>query len=102
MKKKNKPIPAQNPINVDALLAPYENAALRRELLATQMRLMESERNLHAQKKAAQKEKDEIMGFVCVVAGLVILAGCALSSAPWTAVFIALGLVAIMRKVGWL
>lgn len=100
--KKNKPIPETTPIDVDALLAPYEIAALRRELLATQLRLMESERKRTEQKKDAQRKLDGIMGFVGVTAGLVVLASCALSSAPWTAVFIALGVVAVMRKAGWI
>lgn len=89
-------------IDVDKLMAPYERQWLERELDETRAKLIESERKRTEEKKAAQKERDEIMGFVGLVAGLVILAGCALSSAPWTALFIFLGIVAIMRKVGWL
>lgn len=89
-------------IDVDKLMAPYERRWLERELDETRAKLIESERKRTEEKKAAQKERDEIMGFVGLTAGLVVLAGCALSSAPWTALFILLGLVAIMKKVGWI
>ena len=100
--KNKKKMPQEARIDVEGILAISENETLKRELLDVHMRLLESERKRNAQKKAAQKEKDEIMGFVGVTAGLVVLAASLVSSAPWTAVFIGLGVVACMKKVGWL
>lgn len=98
-KKKTAYVPQ---VDVDKLMAPYEKRWLEQELDRTRLLLLASERKRSEERKAAQREKDGIMGFVGVTALLVVLAACALSSAPWTAVFIALGLVAIMKKVGWL
>ena len=88
--------------DVEGILAISENETLKRELLHVSALLMESERKRRDQRKAAQKEKDEIMGFVGVTAGLVVLAGAVLSSAAWTSAFICLGIAACMKKVGWL
>ena len=88
--------------DVEGILAISENETLKRELLHVSALLMESERKRREQKKAAQKEKDEIMGFCGCTALLVVMAMCAVSSAPWSAIFIALGILAMMRKVGWL
>ena len=89
-------------VDVDGILAISENETLKRELLHVRALLIESERKRREQKKAAQKEKDEIMGFCGCTALLVVMAMCVVGSAPWTAIFIALGILAMMRKVGWL
>ena len=99
--KRNNPQEVRH-VDVDGILAISENETLKRELLHVSALLMESERKRREQKKAAQKEKDEIMGFVGVTAGLVVLAGAVLSSAAWTSAFICLGIAACMKKVGWL
>lgn len=102
MKNKKKMPSEARHIDVEGILAISENETLKRELIRMSAMLLESERKCRDQKKAAQKEKDEIMGFCGCTALLVVMAMCAVGSAPWTAIFIALGIVAIMKKVGWL
>lgn len=104
MKKQKMPVaPAQtHQVDIDALIAPYEVRCVQRELELTQEKLRCSEKMRIEEKRAAQKEKDGIMGFVGVVALLVVFAMCMLSKEMWTAIFPVLGLVAIMKKVGWI
>lgn len=103
MKKKNKIEKAEKkPVNVEELLMYYENRALKRDLFAANLELMESRRRYAEQKKTARKEMDSFMGFVGLVSLLVVFGCCLTSGAPWTAVFIALGCGAVMRKAGWI
>lgn len=101
MKNKRKTVYVPQ-VEVDKLIAPYERKWLEDELEKTKWMLRESECKRREERKAHRKEKDEIMGFVSCTAGLVVMAMCAVSSAAWTAIFICLGIAAIMRKVGWL
>ena len=101
MKKKNKMI-EKKPVNVEELLMYYENRTLKRDLFATSLELMESRRKCAEQKRSAQREKDNLTGFVGIISLLVVFGCCLTSGAPWTAVFIALGCLAVMKKAGWI
>ena len=101
MKNKRKTVYVPQ-VEVDKLIAPYERKWLEDELEKTKWMLRESECKRREEHKAHRKEKDEIMGFFGCTALLVVFAAAALSSAMWTSIFVGLGLVAMMRKVGWL
>lgn len=72
------------------------------ELAQTQRALVHSEMIRAKEKRAAQDEMDELVGFVSVIALLVIAAVCVLAAPIWTACLPLAGMLAVMRKVGWI
>ena len=106
MSKKNLPAVVQTEEN-EALLFAVLNAraeANRRcaELARMQRALVHSEMRRSEEKRAAQREMDGLVGFVSVIALLVIAAVCVLAAPIWTACLPLAGMLAVMRRVGWL
>ena len=106
MSKKNLPAVVQTEEN-EALFLAALNAkaeANRRgaELARMQRALVHSEMTRANEKRAAQEEMDGLVGFVSVIALLVIAAVCVLAAPIWTACLPLAGMLAVMRKVGWL
>lgn len=104
-KKKNLPAVVQTEEN-EALFFAALNAraeANRRgaELAQTQLALVHSEMLRAKEKRAAQDEMDGLVGFVSVIALLVIAAVCVLAAPIWTAFLPLAGMLAVMRKAGW-
>ena len=105
MSKKKLPAVVQTEEN-EALFLAALNAraeANRRgaELAQTQRALVHSEMFRAEEKRAAQREMDGLVGFVSVIALLVIAAVCVLAAPIWTACLPLAGILAVMRKVGW-
>lgn len=105
-KKKNLPAVVQTEEN-EALFLAALNAraeANRRgaELAQTQRELMQSEITRAKEKRAAQREMDGLVGFVSVIALLIVTAVCVLAAPIWTACLPLAGMLAVMRRVGWL
>ena len=106
MSKKNLPAVVQTEEN-ETLFFAVLNAraeANRRgaELAQTQRALAQSEMTRANEKRAAQEEMDGLVGFVSVIALLVIAAVCVLSAPIWTACLPLAAMLAVMRRVGWL
>lgn len=72
------------------------------ELAQMKRALVHSEMTRAKEKRAAQDEMDGLVGFVSVIALLVIAAVCVLAAPIWTACLPLAGMLAVMRKVGWL
>ena len=72
------------------------------ELAQMQRALVHSEMRRAEEKRAAQREMDGLVGFASVIALLVIAAVCVLAAPIWTACLPLAGMLAVMRKVGWL
>ena len=72
-----------------------ELAQMQRELVHSEMRRAE-------EKRAAQREMDGLVGFVSVIALLIVTAVCILAAPIWTACLPIAGMLAVMLKVGWL
>lgn len=105
-KKKNLPAVVQTEEN-EALFFAALNAraeANRRgaELARMQRALVHSEMTRAKEKRAAQREIDGLVSFVSVISLLVIAAVCILAAPIWTACLPLAGMLAVMRKVGWL
>ena len=102
--------------NLPAVISADENEALffavlnakaeanRRgaELAQMQRALVHSEMRRAEEKRAAQREMDGLVGFVSVIALLIVTAVCVLAAPIWTACLPLAGMLAVMRKVGWL
>lgn len=102
--------------NLPAVISADENEALffaalnaraeanRRgaELAQMQGALVHSEMRRAEEKRAAQREMDGLVGFVGVIALLIVTAVCILAAPIWTACLPMAGMLAVMRKVGWL
>ena len=102
--------------NMPAVISADENEALflaalnakaeanRRGAELAQMRreLMQSEITRAEEKRAAQREMDGLVGFVGVIALLIVTAVCVLAAPIWTAFLPLAGMLAVMRRVGWL
>lgn len=106
MSKKNLPAVVQTEEN-EALFLAALNAkaeANRRGAELAQMKraLVHSEMTRSNEKRAAQEEMDGLVGFVSVIALLVIAAVCVLAAPIWTACLPLAGMLAVMRRVGWL
>lgn len=104
---KNKNLPAVVQTDNEELFLAALNAraeANRRsaELAQTQRALVHSEITRAKEKRAAQDEMDGLVGFVSVIALLVIAAVCVLAAPIWTAALPLAGMLAVMRKAGWL
>ena len=105
-KKKNLPAVVQTEENETLFFAVLNSRAEanRRgaELARMQRALAHSEMRRAEEKRAAQDEMDGLVGFVSVIALLVIAAVCVLAAPIWTACLPMAGMLAVMRKVGWL
>ena len=106
MSKKNLPAVVQTEEN-EALFFAVLNAraeAHRRgaELAQAQLELMQSEITRAEEKRAVREEMDGLVGFVSVIALFVIAAVCVLAAPIWTACLPLAGMLAVMRRVGWL
>lgn len=104
---KNKNLPAVVQADNEELFFAALNAkaeANRRgaELSQARLELRQSEITRAEEKRAAQDEMDGLVGFVSVIALLVITAVCVLAAPIWTACLPLAGMLAVMRKVGWL
>lgn len=104
-KNKNLPAVVQADENESLFLAALNARAEanRRgaELAQMQRELLHSEITRAKEKRAAQDEMDGLVGFVSVIALLVIAAVCILAAPIWTACLPLAGMLAVMRKVGW-
>lgn len=106
MSKKKLPAVVQTEEN-EALFLAALNAraeANRRgaELAQARLEVRQSEITRAKEKRAAQDEMDGLVGFVSVIALLVIAAVCVLAAPIWTACLPLAGMLAVMRKAGWL
>ena len=106
MSKKNLPAVVQADEN-EALFFAALNAraeANRRgaELAQARLALVHSEMLRAEEKRAAREDMDGLVGFVSVISLLVIAAVCVLAAPIWTACLPMAGMLAVMRKVGWL
>lgn len=106
MSKKNLPAVVQTEEN-EALFLAALNAkaeANRRGAELAQMKraLVHSEMTRAEEKRAAQDEMDGLVGFVGMIALFVITAVCVLAAPIWTACLPLAGMLAVMRRVGWL
>ena len=105
---KNKNLPAvvladeNEALFLAALNAKAEANRRGAELAEMQRALVHSEMTRAKEKRAAQDEMDGLVGFVSVIALLVIAAVCVLAAPIWTACLPLAGMLAVMRKVGWL
>ena len=105
MSKKNLPAVVQadnEELFLAALNARAEANRRGAELAETQRALAQSEITRAKEKRAAQREMDGLVGFVSVIALLVIAAVCVLAAPIWTACLPLAGMLAVMRKGGWL
>lgn len=105
-KNKNLPAVVQADEN-EALFLAALNAraeANRRgtELARMQRALVHSEMRRAEEKRAARREMDGLVGFASVIALLIVTAVCVLAAPIWTACLPLAGMLAVMRKVGWL
>lgn len=105
---KNKNLPAvisaeeNEALFLAALNAKAEANRTVAELAQARLEVRQSEITRAKEKRAAQDEMDGLVGFVSVVALLVIAAVCVLAAPIWTACLPLAGMLAVMRKVGWL
>ena len=102
---KNKNLPAViSTEEFEALFLASLNAKAEanRTVAELQRALAHSEMTRAKEKRAAQDEMDGLVGFVSVIALLVIAAVCVLAAPIWTACLPLAGMLAVMRKVGWL
>ena len=104
-KKRNLPAVMQTDEN-EALFFSALNAraeANRRgaELAQMQRELMQSEMIRSEEKRAAREEMDGLVGFVSVISLLIVTAVCVLAAPIWTACLPLAGMLAVMRKAGW-
>ena len=103
---KNKNLPAVVQTDNEELFLAALNAraeANRRGAELAQMKraLVHSEITRAKEKRAAQDEMDGLVGFVSVIALFVITAVCVLAAPIWTAFLPLAGMLAVMRRVGW-
>lgn len=105
-KKRNLPAVVQTEEN-EALFLAALNAraeANRRgaELAQTQLALVHSEMLRSEEKRTARREMDGLVGFVSVIALLIVTGVCVIAAPIWTACLPLAGMLAVMRRVGWL
>lgn len=103
---KNKNLPAVVQADNEELFLAALNAraeANRRgaELAQMQRTLVHSEMRRAEEKRAAQDEMDGLVGFVSVISLLIVTAVCVLAAPIWTACLPLAGMLAVMRKAGW-
>lgn len=105
MSKKNLPAVVQTDneeLFLAALNARAEANRRGAELAQMKRALVHSEMTRAKEKRAARREMDGLVGFVSVIALLVIAAVCVLAAPIWTACLPLAGMLAVMRKVGWI
>ena len=105
MSKKNLPAVVQadnEELFLAALNAKAEANRRGTELAQARLALVHSEMRRAEEKRAAQREMDGMVGFVGVVALLIVTFVCVLAAPIWTACLPLAGMLAVMRKVGWL
>ena len=103
-KKKNLPAVVQadnEELFLAALNARAEANCRGAELAQMQRALAQSEMTRAKEKRAAQREMDGLVGFVSVIALLIVTAVCVLAAPVWTAALPLALMVAVMRKAGW-
>ena len=105
MSKKNLPAVVQadnEELFFAALNAKAEANRRGAELAQARLELRQSEITRAEEKRAAQREMDGLVGFVSVIALLIVTAVCVLAAPIWTAALPLAMMVAVMRKSGWL
>ena len=105
MSKKNLPAVVQadnEELFLAALNARAEANRRGAELALMKRALVHSEMRRAEEKRAAQDEMDGLVGFVSVISLLVIAAVCVFAAPIWTVCLPLAGMLAVMRKVGWL
>ena len=104
-KKKNLPAVVQTEENETlffaALNAKAEANRRGAELAQMQRALVHSEMRRAEEKRAAQREMDGLVGFVSVIALLIVTGVCVIAAPIWTACLPIAAMLAVMRKVGW-
>ena len=104
---KNKNLPAVVQADNEELFLAALNAraeANRRcaELVRMQRALAQSEMTRAKEKRAAREEMDGMVGFVSVIALLIVTGVCVLAAPIWTAFLPLAAMLAVMRKAGWM
>ena len=79
-----------------------ERNRLRRRAEIAERMVSEAKQDAERQRKAHEKEINDIVAFFGTFAGLAIMASCILAAPWWTAIAPAIGTAMIMRKAGWL
>ena len=103
MSKKNLPAVVQAEDNEALFLAALNaKAEANRTVAELQRALVHSEMTRAKEKRAAQDEMDGLVGFVSVIALLIVTAVCILAAPIWTACLPLAGMLAVMRRVGWI
>ena len=105
MSKKNLPAVVQadnEELFLAALNARAEANRRGAELAQMQRALVHSEMRRAEEKRAAQSEMDGLVGFVSMFALLIVTAVCVLAAPIWTACLPLTGMLAVMRKSGWM
>lgn len=100
-KNKNPPAVVQADNEELFLAALNAKAEANRTVAELQRALVRSELLRSEEKRAAQDEMDGLVGFVSVIALLIVTAVCVLAAPIWTACLPLAGMLAVMRKVGW-
>lgn len=105
--KKQKMLPVKAAeMNEDLFLAMIsaksEARVKARQLAVTETKLHLTQMARKEEQCAAQKEKDGMVAFFGVMAGLVVSGVCILAAPVWTAVLPIVGTLAIMRKARWI
>ena len=105
-KKRNLPAVVQTEVNealfFSALNARSEANRMGTELARMQRALVHSEMTRAKEKRAARREMDGLVGFVSVIALLIVTGVCVIAAPIWTACLPLAGMLAVMRRVGWL
>lgn len=105
-KKRNLPAVVQTEVNealfFSALNARSEANRMGTELARMQRALVHSEMTRAKEKRAARREMDGLVGFVSVIALLIVTGVCVIAAPIWTACLPIAGMLAVMRRVGWL
>ena len=104
---KNKNLPAvvladNEELFLAALNAKAEANRRGAELVRMQRALVYRELARAKEKRAAREEMDGLVGFVSLFALLIVTAVCVLAAPVWTACLPLAGMLAVMRKVGWM
>lgn len=105
--KKQKMLPVRAAeMNEDLFLAMI---SAKSEANAKAHQLAQAEEKLHLSQmarrqehRAAQKKLDGMVAFIGVMVGLVVSGVCVLAAPVWTAALPAAGMLAVMRKAGWI
>ena len=103
MSKKNLPVVISAEENEALFLAALNaKAEANRTVAELQRALVHSEMTSAKEKRAARREMDGLVGFVGVVALLIVTFVCVLAAPVWTACLPLAGMLAVMRKARWI